>query len=113
VIVTVVIFAIVHYYVAIFSETQAYHGIETLTKFELSSYPPLWRLTTPPSWETVVNCIYFSTVTMATVGYGDIYPITPYAKMATTLQIVVSFGLIAVILAWAIGRPEGTAPNQK
>jgi hypothetical protein len=104
--VSVLLFALVHYYVALFAHAPAYHGIEVLPEKQLSWYPIMGRLMTVPSWETVVNCLYFSTVTMATVGYGDIYPLTIYAKLATIIQIGASFGLIAVILAWAIGEAQ-------
>ncbi|WP_456781880.1 potassium channel family protein [Bradyrhizobium sp. USDA 3315] len=54
----------------------------------------------------VVDCIYFSFVTMATVGYGDIYPHSIPAKIATVSEILSAFILIVVILARVISRPE-------
>jgi hypothetical protein len=50
--------------------------------------------------------IYFSVVTAATVGYGDIIPISPWARFAVVAEIITSFmyitGLFSVVagLAW-------------
>jgi hypothetical protein len=52
----------------------------------------------------VIDFFYFSTVTTATVGYGDVFPVHRAAKFVTILQIGVSFVLIVVILGWVIGE---------
>ena len=50
--------------------------------------------------------IYFSVVTAATVGYGDIIPVSPWARSAVVAEIITSFlyitGLFSVVagLAW-------------
>jgi len=44
------------------------------------------------------NFVYFSTVTIATVGYGDITPKTRLAKMLVTLEILLGGALILVYL---------------
>jgi hypothetical protein len=41
---------------------------------------------------------------MVTLGYGDIYPTSAVTKIATIIQIVFSFGLIAVVLGWVMGH---------
>lgn len=45
----------------------------------------------------IIDGIYFSVVTAATVGYGDILPISPWARTITMLEIAVSL-LYAVLL---------------
>lgn len=45
-----------------------------------------------------VQAIYFSTVTLTTVGYGDYYPITNSARILVTIQIIVDLFLLAIIL---------------
>ena len=44
------------------------------------------------SW---VNAFYFCTVTLATVGYGDIVPKTDASKIFTIFYILVGIGIIA------------------
>jgi voltage-gated potassium channel Kch len=47
---------------------------------------------------------YFSTVTMTTVGFGDIVPITPAARLATGLEAIVGQLYLAVVIATLVGR---------
>ncbi|MGY4158183.1 hypothetical protein ACVINW_004025 [Bradyrhizobium sp. USDA 4461] len=106
---TALFFALVHYYVALFSGPGAYSGMIDLAdknSWLWSEYNRFPRLLTLPPIGMVVDCIYFSFVTMATVGYGDIYPHSIAAKIATVLEILSAFILIVVILARVIGRPE-------
>jgi hypothetical protein len=52
--------------------------------------------------KSFLDCLYFSVVTFATVGYGDILPATDVAKIAVILEIVIGYlmgGLLIAILA--------------
>jgi inward rectifier potassium channel len=40
---------------------------------------------------------FFSVQTLATVGYGHMYPVTPYGHIVTTIEIIVAMFWIAVI----------------
>jgi voltage-gated potassium channel Kch len=44
---------------------------------------------------SVLNAAYFSVVTLATVGYGDLSPATPAGKLFTMAYIMVGIGLLA------------------
>ena len=46
---------------------------------------------------------YFSVVTMTTLGYGDIIPMSPVAKSLATLQAVVGQLYLAVLVARLVG----------
>ena len=47
------------------------------------------------SW---VDAIYFSTITLATVGYGDIVPQTDIGKLFTAGYVLVGVGIIAAFV---------------
>jgi voltage-gated potassium channel Kch len=47
---------------------------------------------------------YFSTITLTTVGYGDIVPVTPAARLATGLEAIVGQLYLAVVIATLVGR---------
>ncbi len=44
---------------------------------------------------TILDSIYFSVITIATVGYGDIIPFTGYAKIITIVQVLL--GLLYIL----------------
>ena len=54
----------------------------------------------PEKVGTIWDAMYFSIVTLATVGYGDITPITPLGKIVTTLMILSGVALIP----WQVGK---------
>jgi voltage-gated potassium channel Kch len=47
---------------------------------------------------------YFSTITLTTVGYGDIVPVTPAARLATGLEAISGQLYLAVVIATLVGR---------
>jgi hypothetical protein len=110
---TVVLFAVIHYYVALFSTKPAYS-----TGLKIPEPPGGWqpyqswldRLIFWPPFESVLDCFYFSTVTMATVGYGDMYPVSVPAKIVTIAEIFSSFTLIVVVLGSVMGDSRKSPP---
>ncbi len=48
---------------------------------------------------SLTNAIYFSIVTMATVGYGDIHPQTPIGKILTIIIIIGGVGTFLSVVA--------------
>ncbi len=40
--------------------------------------------------------VYWSIVTLTTVGYGDIHPITPFGQFIASLLMILGYGIIAV-----------------
>lgn len=54
--------------------------------------------------------VYFSFVTMSTLGYGDVIPRTPLTQTIAWMQAVVGQFFVAVIVAWLVGalpKPVG------
>jgi hypothetical protein len=49
-----------------------------------------------------VQLIYFSFVTIATLGYGDIVPRLPLAQMLAVVEAVAGQFYIAVVIAWLV-----------
>ena len=47
---------------------------------------------------------YFSTITVTTVGFGDIVPVTPAARLVTGLEAIVGQLYLAVVIATLVGR---------
>lgn len=43
------------------------------------------------SW---LDSLYFSVITLTTIGYGDLYPVTDAGKIFTILYIMVGLGVI-------------------
>ncbi|KAG4916729.1 Two-pore potassium channel 5 [Glycine soja] len=47
----------------------------------------------------VVDALYFCIVTMCTIGYGDIAPLTPFTKIFACAFVLVGFGFIDILLS--------------
>ena len=61
-----------------------------------------------------LDAAYFCIVTLATVGYGDFHPITPYGRFFTMLYIILGVALLGVFIQLA-GKTalEGLQENVK
>jgi voltage-gated potassium channel len=47
-------------------------------------------------FETIPHALWWGVITLTTVGYGDIYPVTPLGKLLGALMALVSIGLFAL-----------------
>ena len=47
--------------------------------------------------------LYFSVVTLTTLGYGDVLPVSPAARALAQIEAVVGQLYVAVVLAWLVG----------
>jgi len=56
-----------------------------------------------PEVQDLVTAFYFTIVTLATVGYGDIVPVTAETRLFVTSVIIIGLGIFATILASVIG----------
>ncbi|MAQ69939.1 MAG: ion transporter [Flavobacteriales bacterium] len=49
-----------------------------------------------PGFETIPDSIYWSIITLTTVGYGNVVPATILGKMIATFIMILGYGIIAV-----------------
>ena len=78
--------------------------LATQSRVCLSGHQPRFR-PTPPSFG---QFIYFSVVTMATLGYGDVIPSDALTRTLACVQVVIGVGWVTVVLsaAAALARPK-------
>ncbi|MGB4346923.1 MAG: ion transporter [Burkholderiaceae bacterium] len=50
----------------------------------------------PDKFENIPQSIYWAVVTLASVGYGDISPVTPIGRLMTMIMALVGIGIFAV-----------------
>jgi hypothetical protein len=50
----------------------------------------------------LLDALYVSLVTLATLGYGEITPLTPWLRMAGPLEALVGFALITASISWIL-----------
>lgn len=60
-----------------------------------------WRL---------IDALYFSVTTLATVGYGDLYPKTDIGKLFTVVYIMIGVGLLLGFLGHLASHTKENDP---
>ncbi|MXZ49409.1 MAG: ion transporter [Rhodobacteraceae bacterium] len=50
----------------------------------------------PEEFSSIISCLWWAIITLATVGYGDLYPITPGGKIFTSIIVMSGMGILAV-----------------
>jgi len=50
----------------------------------------------PDVYRSIFDCLWWAVITLTTVGYGDLYPITVGGRVFTFLILMVGVGLVAV-----------------
>lgn len=58
--------------------------------------------------------LYFSMITLSTVGYGRIAPLNPYVRIVSGLEAMIGIFFIAVVVARLVSayRPRRNSPDQ-
>lgn len=50
----------------------------------------------PEKFSSITESIWWATVSLATVGYGDVYPITPGGKIFASFISLIGIGIVAI-----------------
>jgi voltage-gated potassium channel len=50
----------------------------------------------PDAFRSIFDCLWWAIITLTTVGYGDIYPITVGGRIFTFVLLIIGLGLIAI-----------------
>ena len=50
----------------------------------------------PEKFSSITEAIWWATISLATVGYGDVYPITVLGKIFATIISLVGIGIVAI-----------------
>ncbi|WP_219702357.1 ion transporter [Marinomonas lutimaris] len=50
----------------------------------------------PDAFRSIFDCLWWAVITLTTVGYGDIYPITVGGRIFTFVLLIIGLGLIAI-----------------
>lgn len=61
----------------------------------------------PEAFKSVFHCLWWSIITLTTVGYGDVYPISVGGKIFTSIIVIIGLGIVAVptgLIASALTR---------
>jgi hypothetical protein len=64
-----------------------------------------------PSGQVWEELFYFSIVTLTTLGYGDIVPVTPHARSVATLEATTGVLYMAVLLARLVSEYSRELPK--
>jgi hypothetical protein len=80
---------------------RVYRGLAGLTVLTLLIGTVVYHQVEKFSW---LDSYYFSVITLATVGYGDFTPHTPFGKIFTTFYIFVGVGIVTTFITYTLRR---------
>lgn len=67
---------------------------------------------------TIIQALYFSVITLTTVGYGDFAPTTAGTQIFTIIYILTGIGVLVALLTsvaqqYIRGKAEGSRPRER
>lgn len=80
-----------------------YSIIEIVEPGSFAINPLLLGADTIASNEIFDTFLYFSIITLTTVGFGDISPVSPVARSVASVEPIIGQLLLAVLVAWLVG----------
>ena len=117
VLLSIFMFGVIYYYLQLFTNNEAISGIHEIdynwknVGFYIGGI--FDKLTLIPDIETVVDCIYFSLVTISTLGYGEMLPQTIPAKIVVIAEVILGFVLMAISIGTVISNSELTNASSR
>tara|TARA_R110002072_G_C7782680_1_gene520206 strand:- start:127 stop:846 length:720 start_codon:yes stop_codon:yes gene_type:complete len=70
----------------------------------------------PETFSSIFHSLWWSVVTLTTVGYGDVYPITIGGKIFTFFVLIIGIGIVTVpagLVATALSKAREIEENEK
>ena len=67
-------------------------------------------------FSSIPQSVYWAIVTVSTVGFGDIFPVTPVGKALASVLIIMGYGIIAVptgIVTVELNREQGRRRHER
>ena len=71
-------------------------GARVLRIFRLFRTFKVFRVVEPDTFNTFFDAIYWATISLTTVGYGDIYPVSTAGRIFTMLSSMVGIAVVAL-----------------
>ncbi|HEX3121881.1 MAG TPA: potassium channel family protein [Rhodanobacteraceae bacterium] len=100
--------AIVAYVFAALAFAAAYSALYVLAPASFH-FPD--AVTTTENGAVDLQTVYFSFVTIATLGYGDITPHLPFSQMLVVCEAMFGQFYVAVVLAWLVSMYAASRPR--
>lgn len=92
---------------SVFAATSSYLLIALIWSFVyhiiLTLNPQAFSFASQAAGADWLKMVYFSFVTITTLGYGDIAPATPFTRMLAAVEAVTGQLYLAVLIAWLVG----------
>ena len=79
-------------------------GFAILINMISSDFPGAFNFNTSSSVSHVYDSLYYTFVSMTTLGYGDLLPVTPAAKAVALLVTLCGQFYLVIIMALLVGR---------
>lgn len=105
----VVVFYTVVYFIISMVSPESFNGIRSDDAPGLLE--DLARMVANASGETeqgpipkLIDCFYFSLITIGTVGYGDIHPVSGIAKLVVCSEVVSGYFFLVIAISSALNR---------
>lgn len=93
-----------------FLRDEDYRDLVITTFFVLFIGTVVYHFLEGWSW---LDSAYFSLITLTTVGYGDLSPVTGAGKLFTMIYIVVGVGIILSFINTVYNHYNGFGKNEK